>query len=100
MFRLKLRTEAHIELFGPRTDNIGLADEFSLGAYANISAVLQLRRNIGIVRTYTWRMSALWGFISPMEIYNIPDPVNYNNIIAVRIVSVEDDADEIVTYNG
>ena len=94
------KDEAHIELFGPRTDNIGLADEFSLGAYANISAVLQLRRNIGIVRTYTWRMSALWGFISPMEIYNIPDPVNYNNIIAVRIVSVEDDADEIVTITA
>ncbi len=94
---VEAKDEAHIELFGPRIDNIGQADEFTLGVYANVSAQMQLRRNISIVRTFTWKMGPLWGWIDPMDIFYIPDPANYANNVLVRIVSVEDDADENVT---
>ena len=40
------KDEAHIELYGPRIDNIGLAKEFTLASYANITANMLLRRNI------------------------------------------------------
>ena len=92
------KDEAHIELFGPRVDNIGLANEFSLGAYAQTSATMQLRRNVGIMRTFKWRMGPLWAWLNPMDIVTIPDPVNYNNTLTVRITSVEDDENENVTF--
>lgn len=91
------KDEAHIELYSPRIDNIGLANEFSHSSYANMSAIMQLRRNIGIMRTFTWKMSPLWAWIAPMYIITIPDPANYNNNIVVRVISVEDDADENIT---
>lgn len=94
------KDEAHVELYGPRVDNIGLANEFSRSEYAANSAMLQLRRNIGIMRTYTWRMSPLWAWLSPMYIITIPDPTNYANNIVVRVVSVEDDAEENITVTA
>ena len=91
---VEAKDEAHIELFGPRIDNIGTGDEFSLVAYANVSVTMQLRRNISIMNTYTWKMGPLWGWIDPMDIVNIPDPCDYSNTISVRIITVEDDEDE------
>jgi hypothetical protein len=91
------KDEAHIELYGPRVDNIGSADEYSLSIYAATAATMILRRNVGIMRTFTWKMGPLWGFLDPMDIVAIPDPVNYANTINVRIVSVEDDEEENVT---
>lgn len=90
--------EVHAELYGPRIDNIGLADEYSLGSYAQVSATVQLRRNISIVLTYTWKMGPLWAFLDPMDIVQIPDPTDYSNIIPVRIISCDDDDDENVTF--
>jgi hypothetical protein len=94
------KDEAHIELYGPRVDNIGLASEFSLGAYAQTSSTMQLRRNIGIMRTFTWKMGPLWAWLNPMDIVTIPDPTNYNSTLTVRIVSVEDDEDENTTITA
>lgn len=94
---VEAKDEAHIELYGPRIDNIGLATEYTLAAYANVSAQAILARNISIMRTFTWKMGPLWAFLDPMDIVNIPDPVNYEDVVLVRIVSVEDDADENVT---
>ena len=94
------KDEAHIELYGPRIDNIGLATEFTLGTYANVAAQMILRRNISIMKTYEWRMGPLWGWLDPMDIVLIPDPTNYSNTVLVRIVSVEDDEDEIVTVTA
>ena len=94
---VEAKDEAHAELYGPRVDNIGLADEYTLLTYANISAQMQLRRNIGIVRNFTWKMGPLWGWLTPMTVIAIPDPANYANNITVRIISVEDDEDENVT---
>lgn len=91
------KDEVHIELFGPRVDNIGLANEFNLSTYANLAATMQLRRNIGVLRSFTWRMSPLWGWLEPMNIVNIPNPADYTQFISVRIVSAEDDQDENVT---
>lgn len=91
------KDEAHIELYGPLVDNIGLANEFSLMDYAQVSATAQLRRNVGIVRTFTWRMGPLWAWLSPMDIVGLPDPTNYDSILSVRIVSLEDDEEENVT---
>ena len=97
---VEAKDEAHIELFGPRIDNIGTGDEFSLVAYANVSVTMQLRRNISIMNTYTWKMGPLWGWIDPMDIVNIPDPCDYSNTISVRIITVEDDEDENVTITA
>ena len=94
------KDEVHIELYGPKVDNIGLANEFSLSNYAQMSSLLQLRRNIGIMRTFTWRMSPLWAWLQPMYIVTIPDPVNYANTVVVRIVSVEDDEEDNITVTA
>ena len=97
---VEAKDEAHAELYGPRIDNIGLADEFSLSAYANISAQMQLRRNISIMRTFSWKMGPLWGWLCPMYVLEIPDPSNYSKTIVVRITSVEDDEDENITVTA
>ena len=96
----EVKDEAHIELYGPRIDNIGTGDEFSLLTYANMSATMQLRRNIAIMLTYTWKMGPLWGWLDPMTIVAIPDPTNYSSYITVRVISVEDDEDENVTITA
>ena len=88
------KDEALIELYGPRVDNIGTGDEYSLQIYANISVTTQLRRNINIRRTYHWKMSPLWAWLEPMFVVTIPDPTNYSNFITVRLTSIEDDEDE------
>lgn len=94
------KDEANIELIGPRVDNIGLADEFTLGIYAQQSANMQLRRNQAIRRTFSWRMGPLWAVFDQMDIVLIPDPTNYATSVAVRIISMEDDEHEITTYTA
>ena len=94
---MEAKDEAHIELYGPRIDNIGLANEFTLAAYANISAQMQLRRNISVIRTFQWKMGPLWSWLDPMDIIQIPDPANYTGTVIVRLTSLEDDEDENVT---
>jgi hypothetical protein len=97
---VEAKDEAHVELYGPRIDNIGLANEFTLDAYANIAATMILRRNIAIMRNFTWKMGPLWGWLDPMMIVSIPDPTNYANTILVRIQSIEDDEDENITITA
>ena len=97
---VEAKDEAHAELYGPRIDNIGLADEYSFSAYANISAQMQLRRNISIMRTFTWKMGPLWGWLCPMYVLEIPDPSDYSNTVVVRITSVEDDEEENCTITA
>ena len=94
------KDEAQIELYGIRVDNIGLADEFSFGAYANNSAQIQLRRNISIRRHFTWRMNPFWAFLDPMDLLEIPDPSNWGQTVIVRITKVTDDDNEISTYTA
>jgi hypothetical protein len=94
------KDEAHINLIGPRVDNIGKADEFTLGAFAQLSATVQLRRNIAIMREFTWRMSPMWGWLDPMDIVEIPDPANYNSTLVVRVISVEEDDNEDITVTA
>lgn len=94
------KDEAHIELYGPRIDNIGIAKEFTLSNYANIAATMILRRNISIMNTYTWKMGPLWGWLDPMDILSIPNPVDYSKQILVRVTSVTDDEDENITIEA
>lgn len=94
------KDEVHIELYGPRVDNIGAADEFSLATYANQSATMLLRRNISVLNNYTWKMGPLWGWLEPMLIIRIPDPTNYNNTLVVRTISVDEDEEENVTITA
>src|SRR5579863_8822709 len=95
---VEAKDEANAELFGPRIDNIGLADEFTLAVYANVAAQTRLRRNIQVRRQFTWRMGPLWAWLDPMDLVQIPDPTNWGVFIAVRIISAEDDEEEITTY--
>ena len=94
---VEAKDEAHIELYGPRVDNIGTADEFTLINYANVSATMQLRRNIAIMRTFTFKLGPLWGWLDPMNVVTVPDPADYTKKVSVRITNVEDDEDENVT---
>ena len=94
------KDEAHVELYGPRVDNIGLANEFNHANYGQQSATMQLRRNIGVMTNYTWRMGPLWAWLSPMDLVVIPDPTDYSQWLTVRILSVEDDEDENVTIQA
>jgi len=89
--------EVNVEINGPRTDNLGDATAFTHSAYAQLACDLTLARNISIRRTYTFRLSPLWGWLEPMQIFEIPDPSNYDNYLLVRVVSVTDDADGICT---
>ncbi len=97
---VEAKDEALIELYGPRVDNIAGGDEFTLQTYANVSVQMQLRRNVAIRRTYTWKMGPLWGWLDPMDVVEIPDPANYSNTILVRITSVDDDQDENSTVSA
>jgi hypothetical protein len=94
------KDEAHVELYGPRIDNIGLANEFSHVNYATMSSLAQLRRNIGIMRTYTWKMNPLWAWLRPMDIITIPDPTDYTKTVGVRVTDIEDDEDENITVTA
>lgn len=97
---VEAKDEVHAELYGPRVDNIGLADEFSLSPYANVAALMQLRRNIGIMRTFSWKMGPLWGWLSPMYVLEIPDPSDYTKGVVVRVTGVEDDDNENCTITA
>lgn len=97
---VEAKDESLIEQYGPRVDNIGDASEFTLQTYANTASQIILRRNAAIRRTYTWKMGPLWGWLDPMDIVQIPDPVNYNNQILVKITSATDDEDENVTFEA
>lgn len=97
---VEAKDEALAELYGPRVDNIGTGDEFTLQTYANVSVQMQLRRQAGIRRNYTWKMGPLWGWLDPMDILLIPDPANYANTVLVRVTSVTDDEDENVTVEA
>lgn len=93
---VEAKDEVHIELYGPRVDNIGTADEFSLMQYANVSAQMQLRRNISIQRNFQFRLSPLWGWLDPMTTLLIPDPTNLSQNISVRVIEVEDQEDDSI----
>ena len=97
---VEAKDEAQAELIGPRIDNIGLANEFTLTAYANVAAQMQLQRNISIRRNFQWKMSPLWGWLQPMDVVQIPNPANLSQTLNVRITSVEDDEDETVTVTA
>lgn len=97
---MEAKDEAHIELYGPRVDNVGMADEFTLADYANASATIQLRRNISIMRTFTFRLGPLWAFLDPMDLVIIPDPADWTQNLTVRIISIEDDENEISTVTA
>lgn len=94
------KDEAHIELYGPRVDNIGLGSEYTLLAYAQAAVNILLRRNITVMRTFTFKLNPLWGFLDPMDLVQIPDPTNWNSTIVVRVISAEDDENEVVTITA
>lgn len=94
------KDEADIELIGPRVDNIGLANEFTLAAYAQASAQMLLRRHQAVRRKFRWRMGPLWAIWDPMDVLSIPDPKDWSATVTVRIISCTDDADEITTYEA
>ena len=94
------KDEALIELVGPRIDNIGTSDEFTLNVYAVAAVNARLRRNVSIRRTYRFRLGPLWAWLKPMDIVEIPDPVNFSSTIVVRITSLDDDEDENITVEA
>ena len=81
--------EVAMELYGPRIDNAQVAHEYSLAAYAQSSATVQLRRNISIRRHVTFRLPPVFGFFDPMDVILVTSgPLES---FPVRIASIEED---------
>lgn len=90
--------ENQIELYGPRVDKMSEADEFTLIAYAAVSAQLQLQRSIAIRNTFTWKLSWVWAFLDPMDIVTLSDEIIGLNKFPVRITSIEEDEKGLLTF--
>lgn len=97
---VEAKDEVHAELYGSRIDNIGTATEFTLAAYANVAAQMRLRHNIATMRSFTFRLNPLWAWLCPMQLVQIPDPINLSSFITVRIQAVEDQEDETVIISA
>lgn len=92
--------ENQIELYGPRVDRMGTADEFSIANYADTSCQLQLQRSIAIRNTYTWKMNWGWCILDPMDIVTLSDEILGLNKFPVRIISIEEDEKGILTFTA
>ena len=82
--------EVGIELTGARVDNAQVGHEFSLMAYAQQSATIQLRRNLAVRRRVTFRLPPAFGFFDPMDINTVTSGTNFS-AFPVRIQTIEED---------
>jgi hypothetical protein len=96
----EVQNEPLVEAYGPRVDTIGQADEYSLFAYANVAVQITLARFTSIRRTFTFKLSPVWGFLDPMDVVSIPDPTDWTKSVLVRIQSITDDTEENSTVEA
>lgn len=85
------KDESMVELFGPRVERMGTADEFTHGNYAAVASQIQLQRNISIRNTYEFKLGWQWCILDPMDIVTITDTVLELDRFPVRIRSIEED---------
>lgn len=93
----EVKDEISVELYGPRVDRLGTADEFTHGNYAATSIGQRLQRNLSVRNTYTWKLDWRWCILDPMDIVTLTDSVLGLNKYPVRITSLEEDEKGIIT---
>jgi hypothetical protein len=90
--------ELAMELYGPRLDNSGAAEEYSLMAYAANSAQLQLQRNQSVRLTAAFKLPPQWVILEPMDIIVITETNLGLTEFPVRIRSVQEDEKGLLDF--
>ncbi len=91
------RDQASIEQFGLRVADQIQADEFTQASVANIAAGLICQRAVNIRNTYTFKLSWEYFLLEPMDLVTLTDPGMGMTQVAVRITSIEEDDQGILT---
>ncbi len=91
------RDQASIEAFGLRVASQVTAKEFTQASVANIAANLICQRSVNIRNTYSFRLSWEYFLLEPMDLVTITDTAMGLTKVAVRITSVEEDEQGILT---
>ena len=91
------RDQASIEQFGLRVADQVSAHEFTQSSVANIAAGLICQRAVNIRNTYTFKLSWEYFLLEPMDLVTITDPGMGMTQVAVRITSIEEDDQGILT---
>ena len=95
---IEARDQAQIETYGPRVGSTVTAheicDEFTVGP---VVAQLILQRALYVRAKYTWKLSWEFCLLDPMDVVTINDPGLGLNATSVRIVSIEEDDNGLLT---
>lgn len=91
------KDETSVELYGPRVDRLGTADEFTHGNYAGTSVQQQLQRNIAIRNIFEFKLGWQFCVLDPMDVVTLTDSTLGLNQLPVRIRSIEEDEKGILT---
>jgi hypothetical protein len=91
------RDQASIEQFGLRVADQIQADEFTQSSVATVAAGLICQRAVNIRNTYTFKLSWEYFLLEPMDLVTLTDPGMGMTQVAVRITSIEEDDQGILT---
>jgi hypothetical protein len=91
------RDQGSIEAFGLRVADQIQADEFTQASVATIAAGLICQRAVNIRNTYTFKLSWEYFLLEPMDLVTLTDPAMGMTRVAVRITSVEEDDQALIT---
>lgn len=85
-----------IELYGLRRESDIMATEICEKGIAQISAQLILQRQLYIRNAYKFKLSFEYCLLEPMDLVTVTDAGLGLNNVAVRITSIEEDADGLL----
>jgi hypothetical protein len=91
------KDELAAELFGPRVERMGPADEFTHSAFAGMSAYMQLQRNMSVRNTCTFKLPPQWCILEPMDIVTLTEATLGLDQFPVRIRDIEEDEKGVLT---
>ncbi len=94
---VEARDQASIEQFGLRVGSQVSAHEFTQRSVAQVAANLICQRSVNIRNTYTFRLSWEYFLLEPMDLVTLTDPGMGLAKVAVRITSIEEDEEGILT---
>ena len=94
---VEARDQASIERFGLRVASQISAHEFTQGSVAQVAANLICQRSVNIRNTYTFKLSWEYFLLEPMDLVTLTDTGMGMTKVAVRITSVEEDDNGILT---
>lgn len=89
-----------IELYGRRDGSTVTAHEICDKAMAQTVAQLMLQREVYIRNTYTFKLSFEFCLLEPMDIVTLTDTALGLDKAAVRIVSIDEDDDGLLTVTA